>query len=124
MEVVIIESRAYQELVSRIENIAAYVQRQTQADGEKDESRTDRLLTTREVITLLGVSSRTLQRLRNEDRIRYVTIRGSCRYPVSEIERISREGATSLHPSLQDKSYQHSALRTNNKCRRPNGNAR
>ena len=102
MEVVIIESRAYQELVSRIE----------------------RLLTTREVITLLGVSSRTLQRLRNEDRIRYVTIRGSCRYPVSEIERISREGATSIHLSQQDNSYHHSALRTNSKCRRSNGNTR
>ena len=76
MEVVIIESRAYQELVNRIEDIAAYVQRQTQADGEKDESHTGRLLTTREVITLLGVSSCTLQRLRNEGRIRYVTHSG------------------------------------------------
>ena len=37
MEVIIIESRAYQELVSRIEDITAYVQRQTQADEEKDE---------------------------------------------------------------------------------------
>lgn len=76
---------------------------------------TERLLTTREVITFLGISSRTLQRLRNESHIRYVTIRGSCRYPVSEIERISREGATSIYPSQQDNSYHPSALRINSK---------
>ena len=60
MEIVIIESRAYQDLVSRIESIAAYIQRQTQTAMEKNEDHTERLLTTREVIARLGVSNRTL----------------------------------------------------------------
>lgn len=122
MEVVIIESRAYQDLVSRLENIAAYIQRQTQTDVEKNKDHAEQLLTTREVIALLGVSSRTLQRLRNEGRIRYVIIRGSCRYPVGEIERIAKEGITGIPPAMQDKDYPD--LRENRKYSRRHGNVR
>lgn len=124
MEIVIIESRAYQDLVSRIESIAAYIQRQTQTAMEKNEDHAERLLTTREVIARLGVSNRTLQRIRNEGRIRYVIIRGSCRYPAREIERIGNEGIAGIPPVMQDQELSNSDLRTNRKYSQRHGNVR
>ena len=46
------------------------------------------LLTTREAAHLLNVSTRTLQRMRSEQRIAYVVLRGKCRYRRSEIDRL------------------------------------
>ena len=56
------------------------------------------LLDSREVMRLLCVSRRTLQRLRDEKRIGYVIIRGDCRYPPEEVERIIRENAVKTSP--------------------------
>ena len=56
--------------------------------GEARENPPDRLLTTREAAHLLNVSCRTLQRMRSEQRIGYVVLRGKCRYRQSEIDRL------------------------------------
>ena len=44
--------------------------------------------TTREAAHLLNVSTRTLQRMRSEQRIGYIVLRGKCRYRRSEIDRL------------------------------------
>ena len=56
--------------------------------GESTEKSADRLRTTRGAAHLLNVSTRTLQRMRNEHRIGYVVLRGKCRYRQSEIDRL------------------------------------
>ena len=69
MKVITIESSAFRALTEQIAEIAAHVRAVT---GERKEEPSDRLLTTREAARLLNVSTRTLQRMRNEQRIGYV----------------------------------------------------
>ena len=95
MEIITMESAAYKDIVGRIEEIASHVRRQGM-EGQRND--TACLLDSREVMRLLCVSRRTLQRLRDEKRIGYVIIRGDCRYPPEEVERIIRENAVKTSP--------------------------
>ena len=61
------ESAAYKDIVGRIEEIASHVRRQGM-EGQRND--TACLLDSREVMRLLCVSRRTLQRLRDEKRIK------------------------------------------------------
>ena len=72
MEIITMESAAYKDIVGRIEEIASHVRRQGM-EGQRND--TACLLDSREVMRLLCVSRRTLQRLRDEKRIGYVIIR-------------------------------------------------
>ena len=74
MKVITMESSAFTALTEQIAEIAAHVR--AVSGGRKEES-PDRLLTTREAAHLLNVSCRTLQRMRSEQRIAYVVLRGS-----------------------------------------------
>ncbi|WP_455635251.1 helix-turn-helix domain-containing protein [Parabacteroides sp.] len=85
MKVITMESSAFQTLTEQIAEIAAHVRA---ISGEKESEAPDRLLTTREAAHLLNVSTRTLQRMRGEQRIAYVVLRGKCRYRRSEIDRL------------------------------------
>ena len=85
MKVITMESSAFRSLTEQIAEIAAHVRA---ASGDKKAASPDRLLTTREAAQLLNVSTRTLQRMRNEHRIGYVVLRGKCRYRQSEIDRL------------------------------------
>lgn len=82
------ESTAYKELVEKIDRIAGYVrdsERSKKGDGA------DVWLCNEEVMSLLGISRRTLQRLRDGGRIRYAIFRGCVRYHFSEVERMVAE---------------------------------
>ena len=79
MKVITIESSAFTALTEQIAEIAVYVRA---VSGES------MLLTTREAAHLLNVSTRTLQRMRSEQRIGYIVLRGKCRYRRSEIDRL------------------------------------
>ena len=72
-------------LTEQIAEIAVYVRA---VSGERKGEFSDMLLTTREAAHLLNVSTRTLQRMRSEQRIAYVVLRGKCRYRRSEIDRL------------------------------------
>ena len=88
MKVITMESSAFRSLTEQIAEIAAHVRA---ASGDKKAASPDRLLTTREAAHLLNVSTRTLQRMRSEQRIGYVVLRGKCRYRQSEIDRLLDE---------------------------------
>ena len=85
MKVITIESSAFTALTEQIAEIAVYVRA---VSGERKGEFSDMLLTTREAAHLLNVSTRTLQRMRSEQRIAYVVLRGKCRYRRSEIDRL------------------------------------
>ncbi len=87
MEVITFESKAYQNLVQKIENIADYVSK-NKLDST---SKTDAWLNTNEVADLLNISIRTLQRLRNDNMISYTMLRGRCLYKLSDIEKSLQE---------------------------------
>ena len=61
------------------------------------------------------ISRRTLQRLRDEKRIRYAIIRGSCRYPPDEVERIIRENVIRASPERLEELRHNYLLRTGGK---------
>ena len=67
MEVITIESVAYQQLMGRIESIASHIERLEATRGVQENP--DTLLNTREAAEILHISIRTLQRLRSEKRI-------------------------------------------------------
>jgi len=87
MELITFESKTFQELVKKIDNIAAYV-----TNCEKpSEQQTDAWLDSNEVADLLKISTRTLQRLRKDNLISYTMLRGKCLYKLSDIEKSLRE---------------------------------
>lgn len=112
MEIITMESAAYKDIVGRIEEIASHVRKQGTEEQRKDSSR---LLDSREVMRLLCISRRTLQRLRTEKRIKYVIIRGDCRYPPEEEDRIIRENAVRTSPEKPEELRHNYLLRTGGK---------
>jgi len=72
----------------------------------------DRLLTTREAAHLLNVSTRTLQRMRSEQRIGYVVLRGKCRYRQSEIDRLLDECTVNEDAATPQELKRNHTLRT------------
>mgnify|MGYP003197327441 FL=1 len=67
MEIITMESTAYKELVEKIDRIAGYVR---ESERSKKGDGADVWLCNEEVMSLLGISRRTLQRLRDGGRIR------------------------------------------------------
>lgn len=87
MEVITFESKAYQNLVQKIESIADYVSKNKLDSTPK----TEVWLNSNEVADLLKISIRTLQRLRNDNLISYTMLRGRCIYKLSDIEKSLQE---------------------------------
>jgi DNA-binding transcriptional MerR regulator len=88
MNVITIESEAYEELVSKINTIAKFVvEHQSTEVKNPDEEWVDSY----EVCTFLNISERTLQRLRSNGIISYSRISGKTYYTIGEIRRVLNE---------------------------------
>ncbi len=89
MEVITIDSKAYKELIDKIDSIADYIRNKTTQDisEELDEVWVDSY----EVCTFLRISERTLQRLRTNNLISYSTLSGKTYYTIGEIKRVLTE---------------------------------
>ena len=97
MEVITIDSKAYKELIEKIDSIAKYIKNTQNSSVELDEVWVDSY----EVCTFLRISERTLQRLRTNNLISYSILSGKTYYNISEIkrilaERLVRSGSDSL----------------------------
>ena len=95
MEVISIESKAYRDLVDKIERIADYVVNHV---GKQDMSDKEIWMDSHEVANLLRISTKTLQRLRKDKLISYTILRGRCLYKLSEIERGLNERLITCDP--------------------------
>ena len=82
MDVITIESKAYYELMGKIEKILRYIEKEEKAKAAYENC----LVTNDELAEILGISKRTLQRLRSADRINDKLIYGSCYYDLHGIE--------------------------------------
>ena len=109
MKVITMESSAFRALAEQIAEIAAHIRA---ASGEKKSEAPDRLLTTREAAQLLNVSIRTLQRMRSEQRIGYVVLRGKCRYRQSEIDRLLEDCTVVENAATPEELKRNHTLRT------------
>jgi hypothetical protein len=85
MDVITVETKAFKELMAKINVIASYVfSRQDDCKENEDDIWVDSY----EVCTFLKISDRTLQRLRSKGEIAYSTIRGRNFYKIGEIKRL------------------------------------
>jgi flagellar biosynthesis/type III secretory pathway chaperone len=100
MELITFESKAYHELVGKIDKIAGYIAKcETSASIEEKEIWLD----SNELAELLKISTRTLQRLRKGNLISYSILRGKCLYRLSDIEESLRERLIPSDPkTLED----------------------
>lgn len=100
MEVITMESAAYQDLVAKIEKIAEYVFRK--GNNNTPDVEEDIWLDSQEVADMLHISTRTLQRLRTDNLIDYTFERGKCKYRFSEIKKKVNEKIINCEPHLID----------------------
>ena len=100
MEVITMDSRAYKDLVEKIDQISTFVVKCEV--GIKPQSNDEIWLDSQEVANLLRISTRTLQRLRAENLISYAILRGRCLYKLSEIERGLNERLITCDPHTLD----------------------
>ena len=70
--------------------ISAYIEKQEKR-REQQANDTEVWLTTRQVMAMLNISQRTLQRMRDSGRIAYSFAGHNCRYHIKEVERFIRE---------------------------------
>lgn len=94
MDVITIESKANHELMGKIEKILRFVEKEEKAKREYE----NRLVTNDELAGILGISKRTLQRMRSADRISYKMIYGRCYYDLHDIEEAIRNRSLYCNP--------------------------
>lgn len=99
MEVITIDSKAYKDLIEKIDRIAKYVAKK---EGDKECPDHEVWLDSFQVANLLQISTKTLQRLRKDKLISYSQLRGRCLYKLSEIERALNERLISCDPQNID----------------------
>ncbi|MDD3299710.1 MAG: helix-turn-helix domain-containing protein [Bacteroidales bacterium] len=88
MDVITIESKAFKELISKVDMIARFVNKIEQTTEINVD---DEWVDSYDVRTYLNISKRTLQRLRSERLISFTPQRGKYYYQISEIKRLMRE---------------------------------
>lgn len=109
MEVITIESSVAKKMAEQIEMIAEYVRKSVERNNK--EQADVRLVSTCEAAKMLNVSIRTMQRLRDDNRIKYIMVRGHCRYRVADLRRYMEE-------SLVDCSETYNAITHNYSLKR------
>lgn len=87
MKVIIIGSKAYKELVGRIEKIERTLADKKQQNAPSDDDWVDG----KTICRYLGISPRTLQRLRSERVISYSALNHKRYYTLGEIKRVLQE---------------------------------
>ncbi|MDH6310068.1 carbamoylphosphate synthase small subunit [Dysgonomonas sp. PFB1-18] len=100
MDVITIESRAYKDIVSKIESIAHYVANATKPEENQEEL--DAWLDNDEVAIILNISTRTLQRLRTKGLISYSLLGGKCYYKGSDIEKALKDRVIRCTPEIME----------------------
>jgi len=101
MDVIIMESKAYQELMAKLDHINEFIRsllqkKEVEEVKEIKEDTSYKVQSTSKdvwidsnaVCEMLNISSRTLYRLRKERLIGYSTLRGRCRFKQSDVEQI------------------------------------
>lgn len=109
MEIITIENAAHRELMEKIDRISDYVR---QSERERAEKKPERMLTSEQVMDMLQISKRTLQRLRSNKEISYSFVRGRCRYPLSEVERLMEDNDIISDPKSLDEFKHNHQIKT------------
>lgn len=100
MEVITIESRAFKQLIEKLDALSEYVysMERPEADGD-DQAWVD----SQKICRFLDISERTLQRLRTNGKITHSCIGGKYYYQIGEIKKLLKANVIkSTDECLQD----------------------
>ena len=105
MEVITIESRAFKQLIEKLEVLSEYVYSMERPAAENED---ENWVDSGEVCHFLKISERTLQRLRTNGHISYSCIGGKYYYQISHIKKLLHERMIkSTDECLQDLMEHH-----------------
>jgi hypothetical protein len=94
MEVITIESKAFKELMEKLDALSEYVySKERPMAGSEDEKWVD----SQEICRFLKISGRTLQRLRTNGKITYSCIGGKYYYQIGEIKKLPSRACDKKH---------------------------
>ena len=99
MEVITIESKAFKDLMEKVNTIAKFVVNYQPEEIKDEETWVDGY----EVCTFLKISERTLQRLRTKGLISYSIISGKTYYTIAEVKRMLNERLVKTNQEALDK---------------------
>ena len=102
MDVITIESKAYHDLMGKIEKILRYVEKEEQTKEEYE----NRLITNKDLAEILGISQR------SSERIGYKIILGRCYYDLKDIEEAIRKKSLYCNPQNIKELRQNFLLKT------------
>ena len=92
MEVITMESSAFKMLTEQIADVAKLVALIYSNARENTKRRSMELvLTSSDAARILGISKRTLQRLRSTNSIEYFMVRGQRRYSINAVQKLIEE---------------------------------
>lgn len=86
MEVITIESRAFKQLMDKLEALSEYVHSMERPVENEDEN----WVGSRDICQFLKISERTLQRLRADGKITYSCVGGKYYYQIGQIKKLLR----------------------------------
>lgn len=112
MEIITIESAAYKELLAKIDRIEHHI---LSVNIGADSNKVNIWLNSKEAMSLLGISPRSLQRLRDKKLINYALFGRACRYHISEIERLIKDSTINSDAQSLDEFKRNYLLRTGGK---------
>lgn len=101
--------------MEQIAEIAEYIRELKEEKQRQNAATKDCLLNTAQAAELLNVSTRTLQRMRDDHRIEYVIIRGTCRYRLSEVQRLLETNTVRNKEETVEALLHNYSLRTGSK---------
>lgn len=118
------ESAAFKKLTEQLTEIVQYVRLAKMAFQENLTGKGLKpMLTNDDAAKMLGVSKRTLQRMRSENRIDFIKIGNQCRYQVEAIERMVEERTiakeTSVRPSALGRERPYPGTRPDSTLQQP-----
>lgn len=88
MEVITIESRAFKQLMEKLDALSEYVYSMERPVTKNED---ENWVNSQEVCRFLKISERTLQRLRTDGKITYSSISGKYYYQISEIKKLLKD---------------------------------
>jgi excisionase family DNA binding protein len=107
MDVIIMESKAHQELMAKLDGINEFIRSFSQRkDVREDKESKEVWLDSKAVCERLNISNRTLYRLRKERLIGYSNVRGHYRFKESDVEGILNGRLIVPNPETMDEMRQ------------------
>jgi hypothetical protein len=107
MELITFESKAYQELIRKIERIAEFV---VKVEKPLPDRKRKIWLDSMEVAHLLNISTKIIQRPHKEQLISYSILKGRCLYRLSDIEQALNDRLITYSPQTLDEFHKNYLL--------------